>query len=205
MYLMIIVGACSSQKVGPCGLPQEVGLTSAEDTAEGSFPFTPAAAVEAAAGSWTGALSYNCIGGDRSVSEIGVAFDCGAEPAPELVTMTVAVSSINFPIIGFIPANREVSGCESWMVVPANVEVVVESGLFVVPAARGELWISGVAAPEDVEVSGGPATVPVESALSVYGSVLDFQVAGGDFILASDDPLAIVASTIAGGMQKIQQ
>jgi len=53
--------------------------------------------------------------------------------------------------------------------------------------------------------------VPAESALSVYGDLLSFQMTMGDVILGADaDPsenivVVIVASTDDGGMQKLEQ
>lgn len=206
------IAACSrGYEVGPCGLPQESSLTSAEDTLGGSFPFTVAAAVEAAEGPWAGELSYNCDGDDSSaLAEDGAAFVCGTEPVAEQVTVTVGIPSLSFPITGYVPENRELDSCGSWVILPAIVEVTVESGLFVVSAGAGEVYVSGLSAPEQVDVVGGPATVPAESALSVYGETLDFQMTMGDVILGVDsDPSenivsTIVASTGTGAMQKIQ-
>jgi len=158
IYALLLIVACShGYEVGPCGLPQESSLTSAEDTLGGSFPFTVAAAVVAAEGSWAGELSYNCDSGDSSVlAEDGAAFMCGTEPVAEQVTVTVGIPSLSFPITGYVPENRELPSCGSWVILPAIVEVTVESGLFVVPATTGEVFVSGVAAPEQVDVSGGP-------------------------------------------------
>jgi hypothetical protein len=205
--MVFLIAACSpGYPVGSCGLLEEVSLTSAEDTLGGNFPFTSAVAVEAATGSWTGELSYNCDSGDSSmVSAGGAAFACGAEPAAELVTVTVDVPSISFPATAYLPENREDPSCESSVVFLGRVAVGVESELFMVSFTETELRVTGVVAPEVVDVFGASVTVPAESALSVYGTALDFQVASQDFILATDESSVIVASTGAGGMQKIQQ